>query len=68
LCIGNLKSPCVNRHLYYIIETNVWGSRSIFENENRQHIKDAFSRAAKDPFPTIDDMHDAVYFEEGASA
>jgi hypothetical protein len=35
---------------------------------NKQHIIDAFERAAKDPFPTIDDMHDAVYLEEGARA
>ncbi len=40
----------------------------IFEKENKAHIIDAFARASKDPFPTIDDMHDAVYLEEGASA
>jgi TPP-dependent pyruvate/acetoin dehydrogenase alpha subunit len=40
----------------------------MFTKENKQHIIDAFERAAKDPFPTIDDMHDAVYLEEGARA
>jgi pyruvate dehydrogenase E1 component alpha subunit len=50
------------------IDPSVESQFAIFENENRAHIVDAFTRAAKDPFPTIDDMHDAVYFEEGVSA
>ena len=39
-----------------------------FEKENRQHIIDAFEKAGKDPFPTVEDMHSAVYFEEGVQA
>jgi TPP-dependent pyruvate/acetoin dehydrogenase alpha subunit len=50
------------------VDPSVESQFVIFENENRKKITDAFSRAAKDPFPTIDDMHDAVYLEEGASA
>ena len=50
------------------VDPSVESQFTLFENENRKKITDAFSRAAKDPFPTIDDMHDAVYFEEGASA
>jgi hypothetical protein len=50
------------------VDPSVESQFAIFENENRAQIVDAFSRAAKDPFPTIDDMHDAVYLEEGASA
>jgi pyruvate dehydrogenase E1 component alpha subunit len=38
------------------------------ENENREIVLDAFARASKDPFPTIDDLYDAVYLEEGQSA
>jgi len=37
-----------------------------FEKENRQRVINAFERASKDPFPTIEDMYDAVYYEEGA--
>jgi len=53
-----------------ILETDpsVEAQFEAFEKENKQHIIDAFERAAKDPFPTIDDMHDAVYLEEGARA
>lgn len=53
-----------------ILETDpsVEAQFEIFTKENKQHIIDAFERAAKDPFPTIDDMHDAVYLEEGARA
>lgn len=36
------------------------------EKENKQQIIDAFARASRDPFPTIDDLYDAVYLEEGA--
>jgi len=50
------------------VDPSVESQFAIFENENRAHIVDAFTRAAKDPFPTIDDMHNAVYSEEGASA
>lgn len=38
------------------------------EKYNQQHILDAFAKASKDPFPTIDEMHDAVYFEEKVNA
>ena len=39
-----------------------------FEKDNRELIVNAFAKASKDPFPTVEDMHNAVYFEEGARA
>ena len=48
------------------IDSSVEAEFSKYEEENKQHVIDAFSRAAKDPFPTIDDMYTAVYLEEGA--
>ena len=50
------------------IDPSVEPQFEIFEKDNKAHIIDAFARAARDPFPTIDDMHNAVYLEEGASA
>ena len=50
------------------IDPSVESKFAEYEKENKQHIIDAFERASKDPFPTIDDMHDAVYLEEGARA
>lgn len=48
------------------IDSSVEAEFSKYEEENKQHVIEAFSRAAKDPFPTIDDMYTAVYLEEGA--
>ena len=48
------------------IDSSVEAEFSKYEEENKQHVIDAFSRAAKDPFPTINDMYTAVYLEEGA--
>jgi TPP-dependent pyruvate/acetoin dehydrogenase alpha subunit len=31
------------------------------EKKNRDLVTDAFARAEKDPFPTVDDLYDAVY-------
>ena len=50
------------------IDPSVESKFAEYEKDNKQHIIDAFERASKDPFPTIDDMHDAVYLEEGARA
>ena len=38
------------------------------ENENREKVLDAFRRAERDPFPTVEDLHDAVYVKEGLLA
>ena len=40
----------------------------IFEKENKQLVIEAFEKASKDPFPTIDVMYEAVYSEEGVRA
>lgn len=50
------------------LDSSVLNQFAQFEEENKQHVIDAFKRASKDPFPTIDDMHSAVYLEEGVTA
>lgn len=50
------------------IDPSIESQFAIIESKNRQQIIDAFERASKDPFPTIEDMHMAVYFEEEARA
>lgn len=40
----------------------------VFEKENKQLVIEAFEKASKDPFPTIDVMYEAVYSEEGVRA
>ena len=50
------------------IDPSVESQFEVFESENKQKVIDAFERASKDPFPTIEDMHNAVYLEEGAKA
>jgi TPP-dependent pyruvate/acetoin dehydrogenase alpha subunit len=50
------------------IDPTVETKFSDFERENRLIISQAFEKAFKDPFPTIDDMHDAVYLEQEVGA
>ena len=50
------------------IDPSVESQFEVFESENKQKVIDAFERASKDPFPTIEEMHNAVYLEEGAKA
>lgn len=43
------------------------GEFASIEKANKQIVIDAFARAAKDPFPTVEDMYPAVYLEVGAN-
>lgn len=38
------------------------------EKENRAKVQEAFERASKDPFPTIQDLSGTVYLEEGINS
>jgi pyruvate dehydrogenase E1 component alpha subunit len=46
------------------IDPSVESKFTEYEEQNKQQIIDAFERASQDPFPTIDDMHNAVYLGE----
>jgi acetoin:2,6-dichlorophenolindophenol oxidoreductase subunit alpha len=48
------------------IDPTVESQFSTYESENHDLVVEAFERASKDPFPTIEEMYQAVYLEEEA--